>query len=99
VLAKISIKRKFIRDNTSEILTLLMQLRSGTIKQCGYISGETLTSATDPQSIAVRATWQGMEDWLKWKGNPTRTMTEAMLEVFQLGPTVYEEYVLGITFK
>lgn len=71
VLAKISIKRKFIRDNTSEILTLLMQLRSGTIKQSGYISSETLTSATDPQSIVVRAAWQGMEDWLKWKGNPT----------------------------
>jgi heme-degrading monooxygenase HmoA len=69
------------------------------MKQSGYISGETLTSTTDPQNIAVIATWQSMEDWIKWRENPERQKIEAMLEVFQLGPTVYEEYFLGSTFK
>ena len=99
MIAKIFIKRKFTRGNTAEIVSLLMQLRSGAIKQAGYISGETLTSTTDQQSIAVIASWQSMENWLKWKENPDRQRIEAMLEVFQLGPTVYEEYVLGSTFK
>ena len=99
MIAKIFIKRKFGRDNTSEVVPLLMQMRSGAMKQPGYISGETLTSMTDPQSISVIATWQSMEDWIKWKDNPERQKIEAMLEVFQLGPTVYEEYYLGTTFK
>jgi heme-degrading monooxygenase HmoA len=99
MIAKIFIKRKFSRDNTSEIVPLLMQMRAGAMKQSGYISGETLTSTTDPQNIAVIATWQSMEDWIKWRENPERQKIEAMLEVFQLGPTVYEEYFLGSTFK
>ena len=99
MIAKIFIKRKFARNNPSEVVPLLMQMRAGAMKQPGYISGETLTSTTDPQNIAVIATWQSMKDWITWKENPERQKIEAMLEVFQLGPTVYEEYYLGTTFK
>ena len=99
MIAKIFIKRKFSRNNTSKVVPLLMQMRAGAMKQPGYISGETLTSTIDPHNIAVIATWQCMEDWMKWKENPERQKIEAMLEVFQLGPTVYEEYYLGTTFK
>lgn len=99
MIAKIYIKRKFIRGNAPEIISLLLQLRSGAMNQPGYISGETLSSSTDPQSVAVIATWQSMDNWLKWKENPERQRIEAMLEIFQLGPTVYEEFFLGTTFK
>ena len=45
------------------------------------------------------ATWQSMEEWLKWKENPERKNVEAMLEIFQFGPTAYEEYFLGTPFQ
>ena len=99
MIAKILIKRKFIRNNATEILPLLMQLRSRAMKQNGYISGENLTNANESDSIAVIATWQTMEAWLNWKDNPERKRREAMLEVFQLEPTIYEEYYLGSTLK
>lgn len=99
MITKIFIKRKFRSENRAEILALLMQMRSGAMQQTGYISGETLTSSVDPNNMAVIATWQSMEDWVKWKEHPERMRVEAMLEVFQLGPTVYEEYYLGTTYK
>jgi hypothetical protein len=37
------------------------------MRQPGYISGETLTNYADQQDLCVIATWQTMEEWLKWK--------------------------------
>lgn len=95
MLAKIIIKRKFTREGAKDVLPLLTKMRSRAMNQPGYVSGETLTDFTNQQSVAVIATWESMEDWLNWKENPERKNIEAMLEVFQLGPTVYEEYILG----
>ena len=99
MLAKIIIKRKFKMARTREVIALLTKLRSAAMSQPGYISGETLTNYADQQDLCVIATWQSMEEWLKWKENPERKNVEAMLEVFQLGPTVYEEYFLGTPFQ
>jgi hypothetical protein len=62
-------------------------------------SGETFTNYADQQDLCVIGTWQGMEEWLKWKENPERKNIEAMLEIFQLGPTVYEEDFLGTPYQ
>ncbi|MGD8337422.1 MAG: antibiotic biosynthesis monooxygenase [Desulfobacterales bacterium] len=98
MLAKIIIKRKFKTAKTREVIALLTKLRSAAMSQSGYISGETLTNYADQQDLCVIATWQSMEEWLKWKENPERKNVEAKLEIFQLGPTVYEEYFLGTPF-
>ena len=89
MLAKIIIKRKFKTAKTREVIALLTKLRSAAMSQSGYISGETLTNYADQQDLCVIATWQSMEEWLKWKENPERKNVEAKLEIFQLGPTVY----------
>lgn len=99
MLAKIFIKRKFKTVKTREVIALLTKLRSAAMSQPGYISGETLTNYADQQDVCVIATWQSMEEWLKWKENPERKNIEAMLEIFQFGPTVYEEYFLGTPFQ
>ena len=99
MLAKIMIKRKFKTAKTREVIALLTKLRSASMRQPGYISGETLTNYADQQDLCVIATWQTMEEWLKWKENPERKNVEAMLENFQSGPTAYEEYFLGTPFQ
>lgn len=98
MIAKILIKRKFKRDKNKEIVTLLNNIRSAAMKQRGYISGETLIGYAEPHDIAVLCTWQRIEDWLSWKENPERKKYEALLEVFQTGPTDYEEFMVGSTF-
>ena len=93
--AKILIKRKFKTGKKSEIFALLKELRSGALQQPGYISGETLSSADQPQILMVIGTWQNMESWHNWKANDTRNTLEQMLATYQEGSTEYQEFVLG----
>ena len=93
--AKIIIKRKFVKGKQKEIIALLRELRSGALNQAGYISGETLTSATDPQTLVVIGSWQDMKSWHNWKENDTRKTLERMLETYQEGSTDYQELTLG----
>jgi heme-degrading monooxygenase HmoA len=93
--AKILIKRKFKTGKQKEILALLRELRSGALNQHGYISGETLTSNDDPQTMLVIGTWQDLESWYNWKENHTRKTLEKMLEIYQEAPTEYQEFTLG----
>jgi heme-degrading monooxygenase HmoA len=93
--AKIIIKRKFVKGKQKEIIALLRELRAGALHQPGYISGETLTSAVDPQMLVVIGSWQDMESWHNWKENDTRKTLERMLETYQEGSTDYQELTLG----
>jgi heme-degrading monooxygenase HmoA len=95
MIAKVIIKRKFIKNREKEIISLLNKVRSVAMNQPGYISGETLMQSETPQNMTVISTWKSMALWQQWKSNPERKQLEAMLEVYQEGPTVYEEYLLG----
>ncbi len=99
MIAKIIIKRRFVKENTPQILSLLNKIRSIAMEQPGYISGETLMQSDFPENMAVIATWQSMEDWNAWKKSETRRKYEAMLEIYQTRPTQYEEYLLGAAFS
>jgi heme-degrading monooxygenase HmoA len=93
--AKILIKRKFKPGKQKEIIAMLRELRSQALHQPGYISGETLTSNEDPQTMLVIGTWQDLESWHKWKGNSTRQTLEQMLETYQVESTEYQEFKVG----
>ncbi|MFZ5563403.1 MAG: antibiotic biosynthesis monooxygenase family protein [Thermodesulfobacteriota bacterium] len=95
MLAKIIIKRRFKKGSTREVLPLLHDLRFAAMSQPGYVSGETLMQYDDPRKLVVIGTWQDMNSWQQWKKDPRRNEFEAMLNVYQEEPTVYEEYVLG----
>ena len=98
MIAKIIIKRRFVKENTPQILSLLNKMRSIAMNQHGYISGETLMQSEFPENMAVIATWQSMKDWIAWKNSEERKTYEAMLEIYQTRPTQYEEYYLGTAF-
>jgi heme-degrading monooxygenase HmoA len=98
MLTKILIKRRFQEGKTREIITLLNDMRSEAIKQRGYVHGQTLVQPDDPQNYLVISTWESLEFWHQWKDSETRKTIDAMLEVYQAGPTEYEEYVLGTPF-
>ena len=93
--AKIIIKRRFVKENTPQILSLLNKMRSIAMNQSGYISGETLMQKDFPENMVVIATWQSIKAWEAWKKSEERKTYEAMLEIYQTRPTEYEEYLLG----
>ena len=96
MIAKILIKRIFQKNSDRQILPILQKMRAAAMSQTGYISGETLTNYENPQRVTVISTWQNMESWIRWKASPERAKLESMLEVFQVGPTEFEEFVSGI---
>jgi heme-degrading monooxygenase HmoA len=98
MIAKIIIKRRFTKENRPQILSLLNKIRSFAMNQPGYISGETLMQKDYPENMVVIATWQDMESWTAWKNSDERNTYEAMLEIYQIRPTEYEEYLLGTAF-
>jgi len=95
MIVKVIIKRRFLKGRDKEIIALLNRIRTAAMQQPGYISGETLTLADNPQLMTVIATWQSVGEWEAWKTNSERRQIEAMLEVFQDGPAQYEEYIVG----
>jgi heme-degrading monooxygenase HmoA len=93
--AKILIKRKFQTGKKKEIISVLRELRSRAMDRPGYISGQTLGSPDEPQLLLVIGTWANLESWHQWRADPTRKALEQILESYQMGPTDYQEFILG----
>jgi len=70
---KIIIRRKVSKGKEAQLLPLLVQLRAKAVTQPGYISGETMRNANDPEDYLVISTWKSVEDWKVWEGNRART--------------------------
>ncbi len=99
MIAKIIIRRKFLKGNEKQVLALLNRMRSLAMNQPAYISGETLIKLDQPHHLTVICTWQSMQAWQKWKHDRERLKLENMLAVFQEEPTEYEEYYLGSSMR
>lgn len=93
MLVRVIIKRQIEEENEKVVYGLLKDLRADATQQQGYISGETLICADDPQKIIVISTWHSIEEWNSWKGCETRKKIDAILEKLQVEPTSYEVYV------
>lgn len=90
--AKILIRRKVDKEKGGQILSLITRLRSLAMEQDGYISGETLRSATDPNEYLVISSWNSIDDWRQWKSNPKREDIQKEIDKVLGKATEYEEY-------
>jgi heme-degrading monooxygenase HmoA len=96
---KILIKRKFKDGNIQEASRLVINNRSGAMKQPGYISSETLQNLDDRNQVVVVSMWQNIEDWNAWKNSETRMADEAEFKDYLIGETEYEHYSLGLPIE
>ena len=69
---KTIIKRIVPKGKESELLPLLLQLRSNALSQPGYISGETLRNIDHPEELLVIGIWKSADFWNAWKKNGKR---------------------------
>ncbi|MGB3213036.1 MAG: antibiotic biosynthesis monooxygenase family protein [Desulforhopalus sp.] len=89
---KIFIKRKVQDQNISKLTLLLKQLRSLTLEQPGYISGETLKRIDKHDECMVISTWRSVEDWNSWVNNPKRNEIQAEIDKLLGQETDYAMY-------
>ena len=96
MIAKIIIRRRFKEGNTRKIVRLLNELRSKILNQPGYLNGgNTCPESGQSNNLVVISTWQTSEDWHNWKESEVRKKIEAQIEIYQEGPTEYEEFLVG----
>lgn len=90
--AKILIRRRVDKEKSGRILTLITKLRGMAMEQDGYISGETLRSAADPNEYLVISSWNSIDDWRQWKANPKRNEVQKQIDAVLGKETEYEEF-------
>jgi heme-degrading monooxygenase HmoA len=89
---KIFIKRKVQDKNVVELTMLLKKLRSLTLEQPGYISGETLNRIDKKNECMVVSTWRSVEDWNSWVNNPKRIEIQTQIDNLLGEETDYAMY-------
>jgi heme-degrading monooxygenase HmoA len=89
---RIFIKRKVVDQNVLELTLLLKKLRSLTLEQPGYISGETLNRLDKKDECMVISTWRSIEDWNRWVNNPKRIEIQHLIDKLLGTETEYEMY-------
>ena len=89
---KIFIKRKVQDQNVSELTVLLKKLRTLTLEQQGYISGETLSRIDKNDECIVISSWRSVEDWNRWVNDPKRIEVQSKIDDILGEETEYAMY-------
>ena len=86
-MVKVLLERTIRGKNVGAIVRLMRQLRVMAMQQPGYIFGETLHAVDDPNFYLVISTWETLEHWQAWLGNPERRKLSAEIDSYLESPT------------
>ena len=89
---KIFIKRTASAAKVPELTVLLKRMRSVTLMQPGYISGQTLKRLDKPDECMVISTWRSIDDWNDWVKNAKRIAIQNEIDALLGTETDYEIY-------
>lgn len=89
---KIFIKRSGVDKNIIELTVLLKKMRTLTINQPGYISGETLRRIDQPDECVVISSWRSLADWTNWFEHEERKSIQSEIDLLLGRETRYEIY-------
>jgi heme-degrading monooxygenase HmoA len=89
---KILIKRKVSADKAAKLKDLVMQLRAISVKQPGYVTGESLKSVENPDQYVVISTWDSVNAWKAWLGSQERAVIQNQIDALLGAKTEYEVY-------
>jgi Uncharacterized enzyme involved in biosynthesis of extracellular polysaccharides len=89
---KILIKRKVAADKASQLKELVMQLRSLSMKQPGYVSGESLKNVDRQNEYLVISTWDSLSAWKGWQSSKERAKIQDQIDALLGQKTEYEVY-------
>jgi heme-degrading monooxygenase HmoA len=87
LMVKVLLERTIKGQNVGEIVRLLRQMRIKAMQQPGYISGETLHAADDPNLYLVISTWESQGHWQAWVKSPERRKLQEEVDTYLQSPT------------
>ncbi len=89
---KVFIKRVVPQDKEEDLSKLLNKLRSATLNQAGYLSGQTFRRIDKPDECMVVGTWQSARDWYSWFNNEQRVAIQNEIDLLLGVKTEYGVY-------
>ncbi len=92
---KVLITRRFRESKQKQAYRTLMELRSLATLQQGYMSGETLIGADEPNKVVVISSWVSRNRWEDWQSNPKRKEVAKSLEALLESPEQVECFLVG----
>jgi quinol monooxygenase YgiN len=92
---KVLITRTFKPDNLKQASRFLMELRSLATLQKGYMSGETLVSANNPNKLTVVSTWISQHRWEEWQASSERKAFAQKIEPLLESAEQTEVFMVG----
>jgi heme oxygenase (mycobilin-producing) len=92
MIVKVILLRRVPPEAAEELKPMLMELRALALAQPGYISGETLMNADDPEEYLVISTWADIEYWKTWLNNGERMMVQRAIDKLLGRETLYQVY-------
>ena len=89
---KILIKRKVAADKAAQLKELVMQLRTISMKQPGYVSGESLKNVDRQNEYLVISTWDSLSAWKDWQSSRERAKIQDQIDALLGQKTEYDVY-------
>ncbi|MGZ3580473.1 MAG: antibiotic biosynthesis monooxygenase family protein [Syntrophales bacterium] len=89
---KILIKRKVAADKAAQLKELVMQLRTISMKQPGYVSGESLKNVDRQNEYLVISTWDSLAAWKDWQSSKERAKIQEQIDTLLGQKTEYDVY-------
>ena len=91
-MIKVHIKRRVPPEKMEALRGLIVELRSLTMGQPGYIAGETLQRLDQPGESMVVSKWQSADYWQQWLQSKARLEIQDKIDELLGEDTVYEIY-------
>ena len=83
-MIKVLLERKVKKENYDKLIAMLKDLRAASLRQPGYVIGETLVRGDDPIDTLVISTWISEDHWKAWttleKREEINNMISALIE-------------------
>jgi heme-degrading monooxygenase HmoA len=89
---KVILYRRVPTEKANHLKPLLLEMRSLALAQPGYISGETLMNADDPEEYIVISTWNTEENWNDWLKAEGRMAIQDRIDQLLGRRTMYQVY-------
>lgn len=89
---KVLVKRRVPEGKWEALREMIDKLRSDSIDQPGYVSGETLRRIDQSGESLVISKWKTREAWERWFASPRRRQLQEAVDDLLGEPTVYEIY-------
>ena len=92
---KVLISRQFKQDRINEAHDLLKKMRSVVTLRPGYISGQTLVAAKNPNKLVVVSTWSGQKTWEEWVNDEKRKEFSKRIGEMLISPEQVDVFFVG----